>query len=423
MRTLVPLTQAKLNAVRPSATKTILYDGGGLRHVVYPKRGRKPVSRAWVHAYVSPVTKRRTEMVLGSYPAMGLAEARRARDVQAESLSKGFDPKLERRRADAMKGLTLRAAADAWDAARVRSVDARTRETAMQRLRLHVFPTLGERPLASITPHDVRDVCDRIVKAGHEETAHRTHTILNQVFDWAEARGDVESNPSRRLRNAFPSPPSVHIAAVTQPDHFGFLLRAIESYSGHRPTRDALRLLPLVFVRSSELRCATWDEFDLDAARWTIPAHRMKRKENGDHIVPLARQSLTLLRELRDATYRGPGSRVFPGMRPGKPLSDNTLNAALTSLGFGPEVHRAHGFRSSASTMLNVMAMRADCLGKFNFEHIEVQLAHKRKDSSRDPYMRANFLEQRAAMMQIWADECDRMRDAAVRDAKTEAAE
>ena len=226
MRVPVPLTQAKLDAVKPSAAKTTLYDGQGLRFVVHPKRGRRPAARSWVYCFESPVTKRRTTMVLGNYPAMGIADARRAREAQAALVARGLDPKLERQRAETMKGLTFEQAAEAWNAARARTVAERTRETAMQRLRLHVFPTLGPRPLASITHHDVRAVCDRIVKADHEETAHRTHTIISQVFDWAEARGDVESNPSRRLRDAFPSPPAVHIAAIVQPDAWGRLRRA-----------------------------------------------------------------------------------------------------------------------------------------------------------------------------------------------------
>jgi len=391
----------------------VLYDGKRLQFVVYPKCGRRPACCSWIYGFESPVTKKRTTMVLGNYPAMGLAEARRARDVQDKVLDRGLDPKLERKRAKTMSGLTFEQTARAWDVTRAGVVADRTRETAMQRLELHVLPRLGARLLPTITASDVRDVCDRIVKADHAETAHRTHTIINQIFDWAQSRDMLENNPSRRLKGAYPSPEAKNIAAIVRPEPFGHLLRAIDDYSGHLVTRAALRLAPHVFLRPAELRGATWDEFDFDTATWVIPAKRMKRKKNGDHLVPLSKQALSILLELKEATFRKPTSYVFPGTRAGKALSDNTLNAALTTLGYSGEVHRTHGFRASASTMLNEMALRSDCLGKFNYEHIEVQLAHKQKNESRDPYMRANFIEQRRAMMQIWSDECDRMRELA----------
>jgi hypothetical protein len=207
MRTCRPLTQAKLDAVKPSAKKKqALHDGKRLQFVAYPKCGRRPACCSWVYDFESPVTKKRTKMVLGNYPAMGLAEARRARDAQDKILDRGLDPKLERQRAKTLDSLTFEQAAEAWDVARTGTVTDGTRKDAMDRLRRHVLSDLGARLLSTITTGDVRAVCDRIVKNDHKEEAHRTHTVINQVFDWAGSRDLIQSNPSRKLRGAYPSP-------------------------------------------------------------------------------------------------------------------------------------------------------------------------------------------------------------------------
>lgn len=412
MRTAEGLTHSRIKAVRAGAKRQALCDGGSLYLIVARRTARAPygATKYWEYRFRSPVTGRRSSLTLGTFPAMSIQDARRARDQKATLLARGLDPAHEKRRAKTLNTLTFEDAARAWDAARAGIVDDRTRSTAMARLTLHVFPELGTWPLMRIGPVDLRRVLDAIVAQGHPETAHRTSTVIHQVFEWAESREHVESNPQRSLRKAYPSREGKHFAAITNAEEFGSLLRAIDGYTGHVSTRAALRLLPLVFVRSSELRCAEWSEFDLDGATWTIPAARMKISGNGEHFVPLAPQAVAILRELHAVTGRKP--RVFPGLRPGKTLSDNTLNAALTTLGFGPSVHRAHGFRTSASTMLNEMAAR-DAGRLFNFEHVEAQLGHRPKDRVRDAYMRATFLDQRRAMMKMWADECDRMRNQA----------
>ncbi len=261
---------------------------------------------------------------------------------------------------------------------------------------------------------DLRHLLDRIVGNGTAETAHRVCTVIGQVFDWAEARGEIEKNPQRLIRRAYPTAPSRHHAAIVEPAGFGALLRAIDGYQGRGITRAALQLLALCFLRSRELRGATWDEVDFATSTWTIPASRMKIRGNGHHVVPLAAQAVAILRELHTVTGPREGQKstarhVFPGLRPGKVLSENTLNAALTTLGFGPDVHRVHGFRSSASTILNELAAKEGGR-RFNFEHVEAQLAHRSGNTVRDAYQRSTFLEQRRLMMQAWADECDRLR-------------
>lgn len=355
------------------------------------------------------------QMTLGRYPDMGLARARAVRDEQAALVAAGKDPLAERQRPQ-LASLTLSSATKDWNDGRAGQVDDGTRRVAMCRLDKHVLPYLGDREVPSITAVDLRDVLDRIVKSGAPETAHRTAILLSQVFEWAEDREAIDTSPMRRLKKAYPAQPKNHIAAITKPEMFGELLRSIDAYRGFM-VRAALKFVALTFVRSRELRLSTWSEVDLDSATWTIPAQRMKIERNGDHVVPLARQAVELLRELHEATgprgsHQDPSTRlVFSGMRVGRPLSDATLGVALTTMGFGPEVHRAHGFRSSASTMLNEMAAKEGGR-RFDAEHIEAQLGHRKADAVRAAYARTTFLEQRRTMMQVWADACDAMRAA-----------
>lgn len=225
---------------------------------------------------------------------------------------------------------------------------------------------------------------------------------------YAIAEGSVTTNPARDLARALSKHTTKHIASVTDPKRFGELLRAIHGYHGTPIVKAALSLAALVFLRpGAELRCARWDEFDLDTATWEVPSERMKREKEGkangpDHTVPLSSQAVEVLRELYPLTKHSP--LVFQGTRnKDKPISENTLNAALDSLGFSSAEHRAHGFRASARTMLSE---------RLNFppEVIEAQLAHSVPDALGRAYNRTQFLEQRRAMMQSWADYLDRLR-------------
>lgn len=407
MRIPTPLTVSRINTAKHGSGRFTMCDGGarGLYLVLSP---RPSVLKAWEYRYRSPVTKRATGIKLGEWPAMGIPDARRARDEQAALVARGLDPAHERRRTAELANVTLEGAARLWDASRAGQVDERTRATAMDRLRLHVFPALGARTPVSLTPKDIVAALDPLALAGKRETANRTAAVLDQVFAWLGMRGEVASNPAKLAKGAFPKSAATHFSAIVDPAAFGGLLRAVDGYSGF-VVRQALRFLALTFVRSGELRGALWSELTLDGPEpaWVIPAERMKVRANGDHVVPLARQAVAILSELRPLTERG--AHVFPGLRHGKTLSDATLNAALTTLGFGSDVHRSHGFRSSASTMLNELAAR-EGYARWNPETIEAQLAHRSKDAVRAAYARNTWAEQRRVMMQAWADECDRMR-------------
>ena len=279
------------------------------------------------------------------------------------------------------------------------------------RLEGKAFPYIGARPIGEIQPPELLAVLRRCEEAGIVETAHRVRDTCAEVFMFAVSEGIAQSNPARDLARALRTHTTRHIASITEPLRFGELLRAIAGYRGTPVVKAGLSLAALVFLRpGQELREARWDEFDLGNATWSVPAARMKRrkagKENGpDHIVPLSRQAVAVLEELWPLTGRQP--LVFQGLRNReKPMSENTLNAALDSLGFSAGEHRAHGFRASARTMLAERLAIAP-------EVIEAQLAHAVPDALGRAYNRTTFMTQRRDLMQRWADYLDQLRDGA----------
>ena len=219
---------------------------------------------------------------------------------------------------------------------------------------------------------------------------------------YAVATGRAERDPSADLRGSLPPVNERHHASITEPRKIGELLRAIEGYTGSLATRCALLLAPLTFVRPGELRHAEWSEFDLANAEWRIPAEKMKMR--AQHIVPLSSQAVAILNELQLLT--GVGSYVFPGARTnGRPMSENTVNAALRRLGYSNDDMTGHGFRSMASTLLNEQGWNRDA--------IERQLAHAERDSVRAAYNYAEHLPERRNMMQAWANYLDGLKTGA----------
>jgi integrase len=225
-------------------------------------------------------------------------------------------------------------------------------------------------------------------------------SYCGQIFRYAVATGRAERDPSGDLRGALPPVNSKHYASITDTRAIGALLRAIDGYQGHFVTRCALQLAPLVFVRPGELRAAEWSEVNLDSAEWRIPAARMKMRTT--HIVPLSHQAVAILRELYPLTGRG--KYVFPSLRTGeRPMSENTVNAALRCLGYDNSEMTGHGFRSMASTLLNEQGWHHDA--------IERQLAHAERDAVRAAYNYAEHLPERKRMVQAWADYLDGLRE------------
>jgi integrase len=272
----------------------------------------------------------------------------------------------------------------------------------LQRLTLNVFPWIGARPVGQITAPELLAVLRRIEARGRLETAHRAHQNCGQVLRFAVATGRAERDPSGDLRGALPPASKRHHAAVIDPKAIAELLRVLDGYTGSFVTACALRLAPLLFVRPGELRRAEWAEIDLDAAEWRIPAAKMKMR--APHVVPLADQALAILRELHPLTGRG--RYVFPGARSAdRPMSENTVNAALRRLGYDKDVMTGHGFRTLASTTLHEQGWPSDI--------IERQLAHAERNKIKAAYNRAEHLPERRRMMQAWADHLDTLREGA----------
>ncbi len=337
----------------------------------------------------------------GTYPEVGLGDARDKREAARKQVAAGIDPS-ESRKAEKLENAELSAntfevIARDWLSRFASNRAATTQVLITGRLERDVFPWIGNRPIAGLKAKDILDILRRIEARGALETAHRVRNICGQIFRYAVAIGKAERDPTTDLRGSLPSVNTKHHAAVTDPTKIAGLLRAIDGYDGSFVVKSALRLAPLIFVRPGELRQAEWPEFDLDAGEWNIPGARMKMKEA--HLVPLSRQAVEILRELHVLT--GNGRYLFHSGRSfTKPMSNNAVNAALRRMGYGIDEMTGHGFRAMARTILDeVLQVRPD--------FIEHQLAHAVKDPNGRAYNRTAHLAERRKMMQLWADYLD----------------
>jgi len=399
------LTDVVIRKAKTASKPYKMADSGGLFLLVHANG-----SRYWRLKY--RVDGKEKLLALGVYPVVTLAEARMRRDEAKRLLSSGSDPgevkkaaKAERLEAANVAAETFEVVARDWLAKRERGNTAEaTIGKDRWRLETYLFPTIGSRPITEITPLELRNALRAIENAGKLETASRTKITAGQVFRWAVLEGRTHSDVTASLRGLFTAPDHTHRAAITDPAKIGELLRAIDGFSGQYVTLCALKLASLAFVRPGELRKAEWAEFDLDDAIWRIPGERMKMK--AAHIVPLSAQAVDVLRGLQNLT--GEGRYVFPGVRSAnRPMSENTVNAALRRLGYDTDEMTGHGFRSMAASRLNEMGWNADA--------IERQLAHAESNKVRAAYTHAaQYLEERVRMMQAWADYLDALRSGAV---------
>lgn len=406
---LIP-SAATLKAIRPGDTRRRLSDGAGLYLLLFVKGG----SHGWRLDYT--FGGRRKTLSLGTYPATSLSSARQKAEAARQLVNAGTDPSEARQQQKTSvakqrqieklvdAGLpvpeSFEAVAREWYAKHQPSWAASHADKIIRRLERDVFPWLGSKPIQAIKPPELLQVLKRVEARGAIETTHRVQQNCGQVFRYAVAIGLIESDPSRDLRGALPSWRPEHYPTLTDARRVGQLLRDIDAYEGGFITRCAMRLSPLLFVRPGELRRADWQEIDLEAAEWRIPASKMKGRVM--HIVPLATQALAVLRELKPLT--GPRGWVFPGNRTnGEPMSENTVNAALRRLGYDRATMTAHGFRGMASTMLHELGWTSDV--------IERQLSHTERNSVKAAYNHAEHLPERRRMMQSWADFLDSLRD------------
>lgn len=401
-----PLTDADIRAAKPQARPWKVADGGGLYLVVMPAEAGG--ARLWRMNY--RFAGRQKTLSFGAYPGVSLADARRRREQAKRQLAAGNDPSAVRR----LEKLAQRtAAANTFDALVDEYLARRTgdgaaastikKKTALLKL---ARPSLGRRPIADITAAEVLLVLRAQEVRGKRATAHTLRTEIGAIFRYAIATARAENDPTFALRGALAAPKVRHRAAIVDPAALGALLRAIDGYHGQPATRAALRLAPILAQRPGELRQAEWSEFNLDEAIWTIPATRMKMRRV--HRVPLPAQAVAILRELQRIT--GNHKLAFPGLRsPTRPLSDATLNAALRRLDYSKEEVTTHGFRATASTLLN-QARDAEGKRKWDPDAIERQLSHEEGNKIRRAYDHSEHWDERVRMMQWWADYLDTLK-------------
>ena len=392
----MPLSDTAIRAAKPPKKLVKLSDGGGLYLLIQPHG-----TKLWRMDY--RINGKQKTLAFGIYPTVSLAEARDRRDAAKKHLEDGGDPSVQRKIDKQARGNSFRLVAEELVEKMRREGRAPATLTKTQWLLEFAYEVIGDRPVAKITAPELLAVLQKIEARGTYETARRLRSTCGMVFRYAIATGRAERDPSVDLRGALTTPRVKHRATIIEPMAIGALLRAIEGFDGQPTTLAALRLAPLVFVRPGELLHAEWKEFDFDRAEWVIPAEKMKMPRQ--HRVPLARQTLAILKDLK--TITGELRWLFPSVSSVmRTISENTVNAALRRMGYAKDEMCGHGFRAMAATRLNEM-------GRWNPDAIERQLAHEEQNATRRAYTHgAEYWYERVEMMQAWADYLDELRAA-----------
>ena len=385
------LTVTAVKAAKPKNQPYRMADGRGLTLLVQPTG-----SKLWRFRYrFSGIEK---NLSMGLWPDVGLKDARSRRDDARKLLAADppIDPSVQRQAQKTTSANTFGLVAAEYFKGHSPTI-AETTRVRDQRILDKLTARLSNRPLDAIEPPEILAVLRLTEKQGKHETAHRMLGMVNRVYSYALASGRATRNPSAGLRGALVPVVSKSRAALTNPAKVGKLLQDIDAYHGEPATVAGLKLLALTFLLPGELRQAMWGEFSLENSQWVVPAIRMKLRK--EHIVPLSDQAVAILRELYNFT--GHQELVFPSVRLGRPLSENTFSIALKIMGYDGDTHTAHGFRTMASTLLHELG--------FASELIETQLAHARPGVA-GVYNRSHLLPQRRTMMAGWADYLDTLR-------------
>lgn len=390
------LTAVHIKALKPAERPYKVADTGGLFLLVQPSGALLWRFRFKAHGIEKKLS-------LGSFPDVTLQLARKKRDEARAKLEDGVDPVEEKRQhkleAELAARTTFRLVAEEY----IQKMEREGRSPATikkARWFLDLLPDIAKRPISAVTPHELLDALKRVERRGHHETAQRLRAFAGRVFRYGFATLRTDRNPADILRGALTVPQVRHHAAILEPLKVGELLRAIEGYNGRIENRIALQLAPHLFLRPGELRQGKWPEIDFVGKVWRVPAERMKMKQ--PHVVPLSRQSLYLLQELR--SIGNPSDFLFPALHTSKrSICENTLNTALRRLGYSREEMTSHGFRAMASTLLNES-------GLWHPDAIERALAHGEKDKVRAAYHRGTHWAERVRMAQWWSDHLDQLR-------------
>jgi integrase len=391
------LSNVEISQAKPRDKDYKLKDSGGLYLLVRPNG-----SKAWKHKI--RVNGREQKLTYGTYPMVSLKEARLKRDETKLAMSRGEDPVQQRReeKLAAQFRNANRFADVAQEFIAKREAEGLAPATIKKsRWFLQLLDAaIGRRPIAEITPQELLAALRKIEKKGHRESAKKARSFASRVFQYGFVTGRCSNDPATFLRGALVAPVAKSYAAITDPEELGVLLRAIDEFDGFPASRYALKILPHVFVRPGELRLADWREFNFDKAEWMIPAGRMKARL--EHRVPLSRQVMGMLIEL--AELRGREGLVFASLHArGRPISENTVNQALRRLGYSGSEMTGHGFRSTASTLLNES-------GKWSPDAIERSLAHRDRNVIRGIYHRGSHWAERVGMAQWWSDYLDELK-------------
>jgi len=404
------ITDIQIKAFKPAASAYKRSDGGGLHLLLSPSGGK-----LWRLAY--RFDGKQKTLALGAYPAVSLALARQRRDEAKTLLATGVDPsahaKTTKRALKATRQDTFKAIAAEY----VVKVEKEGRAKAtMKKIRWMIDlanTDLGDLPITEISASDVLIPLRKVEAAGNLETARRLRSTIGQVMRFAIASARATHDPTQGLKGALTAPTVTHRAAITDQASVGALFRAIWTYSGSLETRAALQLMALLYPRPGELRHAEWAEFDLDAGIWIIPAERTKMRR--EHRKPLPSAAVEILRNLQAMTT--PGKLVFASVGSLKrPMSENTMNGALRRLGFKSHEATSHGFRATASSLLNES-------GQWHPDAIEAELGHLGSDEVRRAYHRAAYWDERVMMTEWWANQVDRLRAGTKPEPRREATE
>jgi hypothetical protein len=388
------LTNIQIKNAKPKDTMYRLGDGDNLLLEIHPN-GKKH----WRVNYV--YNKKRRQVALGPYPLVSLAEARELKIEKQKLLLKGVDPVEERRQQKIEHEInhvnTLEAIAREWHEHQRHAWKERHAKRILERLEVTVFPFVGSRPIKAISPQEILSVLRKIEGRGSYDMAHRVMQFCSNIYRYAVATGRAERDITVDLRGALKPAKTENLARLSEAQLPGFLQKLEiydTEYNGHIITKLGFKILFLTFVRSAELREATWSEIDFDKQEWRIPAERMKMKEQ--HIVPLSTQAIAVFKQIKEITDNLYGDYILPSRQtPRKTMSENTFLKVIDILGYKGKA-TAHGCRGTASTILNENGFRADV--------IERQLAHCERDQIRAAYNHAQYLPERKQMMQWWGD-------------------
>lgn len=403
----MPLTDTAIRQAKPTEKARKLADERGLYLLIQPGGGK-----LWRLDY--RFEGKRKTLALGGYPDVSLAEARKARDRAREQLAGGTDPSEARKEAKQAAKIaaenSFEAIARAWHTVKSAELTEGTAAAVLRSLEIHAFPSLGDKPIANIKPGDVLTVLRRIEAKGSTDMLKRVRARISEIYVHAIALGIADSNPAEGLHKAVKSHREQRRPALRVAELRDFFIR-LEAVRISKPIKSALRLLVLTFVRPGELRCALWQEFDLEGGMWTVPAKRDRSrgltgmKMGDEHLVPLSRQAVDILRELQNESIGR--DLLFPNRNgQGRPISDGTLNSALRAMGYQAGEVTGAGFRATATGALLELGFRPDVIDR--------QLAHRERNEVFGAYSHhAQFMKDRKAMMQAWADYLDRLRKGA----------